>query len=309
METRKFLALAIMALPLLAACEKNDKSEEEEGGGNIEVTMSSIAGEWYLNVPNMSDTDEETLVIKNDGSFVLENSYSYEYDGKKVIGSQTRTEGRFTLNGTTLTSTVSKVQYRYSEWENGEYKGLKDWQDEEYSDMFETAQVSLLRGGAVLLFSTNVDDNQDVRMSGEKIIYFKKGAKLPSDKSELQGTWFCMEEYMGPESGEAIRIAVRFDGDNIDLIVVPWSQRFICKYNYKDGMVSSTGEVVFRTLWREDGCNEMNMSDPFDSEWLPTYDPEQYTGNLTDGFAFPFIVDGKNAYSRFVGLSPFYTKQ
>ena len=283
-------------MPLLTACDEKITDDETGGEGSTEVSMATLAGEWYLNLPESSETVNESLVINKDGSFVMERKYLY--DGQ--VSSENHMEGKFKLEGNYLLCQTTKSQYRYSNWDNGQYKGMSEWQDDQYSQMADTIQVSLIRGGSVLLLMTSYDEGAT--------FYFKKGAKLPSDKSELQGTWFWMEQYFNP-GDRAVRVAVKFDGDNIDLIVCPWSQRFICKYTYKDGIVSSTGEVTFRTLWRVDGANELNPTNPFDSEWLPTYDPEQYTGNLSDGFSFPFIVNGKNAYSRFVGLSPIYTKQ
>ena len=299
MDIKRLFAWAIIALPLFAACDEEDKITTEEGGeGSVEVTMKALAGEWYLNLPDISETEERSLVIKADGSFVMQETYSFD----SQIHSQFRIEGKYKLNGTTLVGEVSKSQFRSAKWNNNQYAGLGEWEDYEYYDFADTAQVSLLKDGSVLLIKSNYYGSEQASF------YFKKGSKLPSDKSVLQGTWFWMDEFKD-QGRDVVRVAVKFDGDNIDLIVVPWSQRFICKYEYKDGVVTSKGEVTFRTLFKENGANEMNYSNPYDSEWLPTYDPKQYTGNLSDGFSFPIFVDGKTAYSEFIGLTPIYQKQ
>lgn len=304
MEIKKFLSWALIALPLLAACDDDEKiNNEEGGGGSNEVTMSNLTGEWVFNISQVSESVEESLVIKADGSFVNETTYYYYERGTKIINSLHRTEGKYKLEGTTLIGKITKAQYRYANWRNNTYQGLSDWENDEDIVTNDTAQVSLLRGGTVMIMQSEFEYEEDMA------IYFKKGSNLPNNKSELNGTWFSMFASKYDNETEEINIAIKFDGDNIDLIVVPWSQRFICKYTYKDGIVSSEGEVTFRTLWRENGANEMNMENPFESEWLPTYDPEQYTGNLSDGFSFPFIVDGKKAYSLFVGRASVYTKQ
>lgn len=305
---KKFLVWALLALPVFAACGDKEKTSEE--GGSTDVTMSNLVGEWFMNFTDESSQTEHTLIIKSDGSFIEDEVESYDYDGTMLVGYQTHFEGKYKLNGNKLTGEITKAQYKEAKWEGGRYVGLTDWQDITFEGETSYSIVTLLKNGAVMMIEYAFDDEDDYQSSSKDInFYFKKGAKLPSDKSELQGTWFW---YDSPRKGgdeKVVRVAVKFDGDNIDLIVAPWSQRFICKYNYKDGIVSSVGEVTFRTLWREDGANEMNWQNPYDSEWLPSYDPEQYTGNLSDGFAFPFIVDGKTAYSLFVGLSPVYTKQ
>lgn len=296
MEIKRLFAWALIAMPLLAACDDDKINNEENGGDSTEVTMATLTGEWYLHLPESSETIDESLVINKDGTFVMQRTYSSEGQ----VSFENHSEGKFKLEGNKLIGQNIKSQYRYSIWDNGQYKGMSEWQDDDYSQMADTIQVSLIRGGSVLLLFTSYDEGAT--------FYFKKGSKLPADKSELQGTWYWMEESYKSDD-RAVRVAVKFDGDNIDLIVCPWNQRFICKYTYKDGIVSSSGEVTFRTLWRADGANELNPTNPYDSDWLPTYDPEQYTGNLSDGFSFPFIVNGKNAYSIFVGLNPVYTKQ
>ena len=296
---KKFLAWALIALPVLAACENEDEIKDEDvAGGSVEVSMKSLAGEWYINEPEQGQSTVENLTIKSDGSFVLEIENSYEDENLQtvVVSYIQHVEGKFELDGTILRGTVSKVQSKHSLWDQGRYVGLSDWEEDSYS-FPENAEVSLLRGGSLLLLESEYG----------VMMYLKKGGKLPNDKSELQGKWFSFESYKAGDM--TISVAIKFDGDNIDLIVGPWSQRFICKYTYKDGVIASSGEVTFRTLWREDGCNDFNNEDPWASEWLPTYDPQQYTGNLTDGFSFPFVVDGKKAYSLFVGRSPIFTKQ
>ena len=291
---KRLLAWAMIALPLLAACDGDKVGNEENngGGGSGDVTLSKLAGEWYLNVPDLYESLEVSLIINTDGSFVNESVYSYDNNGIKVIVSQHRVEGKYKLEGSLLIGKVNKAQYKTSG---------SDWQDEQYEAVDDTAKVSFLRNESVLLIQSLSPDERDASF------YFKKGTSLPNNKSELQGTWYSMETR--DEKEAPICVAVKFDGDSIDLIVVPWSQRFICKYKYEDGIVSSDGEVTFRTLWHENGANELNEEDPFASEWLPTYDPEQYTGNLTDGFSFPFIVDGNTGYCIFVGPSIIYNKQ
>ena len=52
MEMKKLFVWAFMALPVLAACDSGEKIDdvEEEGGSKVEVTMKTLAGEWYINL-------------------------------------------------------------------------------------------------------------------------------------------------------------------------------------------------------------------------------------------------------------------
>lgn len=303
MEIKKLFAWAMIALPLLAACEKgsSEKEKEEGGQGTEGITLGDIAGEWYMNLSENVSLINESLVINSNGSFVAEMTNSYEDQGRTIISSKVRIEGRFILDGTSITGDVTKAQRlnQNGEWENTEMKPFG-----------ENQKVSLLRNGTVLLLTYDYkEDYPDAPVKKGMEFYYRKGATLPSDNSELQGTWFWMDKYMSNDK-EDIRIALKFTGNNIDLIVAPWSQRFICEYTYKDGFVSSKAPITFRTLWKWNGSNPLNPEDPYDSEWLPTYDPDQYRGNLTeDGFSFPIIVDGDTAYSMFLGLQEIYTKQ
>ena len=297
---KKFLAWALIALPVLAACENEDELNDENGTASVsvEVSMKSIAGEWFVNEPERGRSGIETLTIQENGSFVLEieNSYVDPTLQTLIVNNLKHVEGTFELDGTILRGTVSKAQSKYAVWEQGRYVGLSDWEEDTH-ELPDNAEVVLVRSGSVML----------LRSEFGTVMYFKKGVQLPNDISELQGIWFSFEAYKAGD--EKVNIAIKMNGDNIDVIVEPWAQRFICKYTYKDGIIASSGEVTFRTLWREDGCDDFDYDDPWAAAWHPTYDPQQYTGNLTDGFSFPFVVDGSKAYSMFVGNSPVFIKQ
>ncbi len=296
---KKFLAWALIALPVLAACENEDELKDENvSGTSVEVSMKAMAGEWYVNEPDRGRPGIETLVIQENGSFVLEieNSYMDPSLQTLIVNNLKHVEGQFELEGNILRGTVSKAQSKYAVWEQGRYVGLSDWEEDTH-ELPDYAEVVLVRSGSVML----------LRSEFGTVMYFKKGAQLPNDISEIQGIWFSFEAYKAGD--EKVCIAMKMNGDNIDLIVEPWAQRFICKYTYKDGIIASSGEVTFRTLWREDGCDDFDYDDPWAASWHPTYDPQQYTGNLTDGFTFPFVVDGNKAYCLFVGNSPLFIKQ
>ena len=335
MEIKRLFAWAIIALPLFAACDNNDEVTIEDGDKpSTEVSLKNLVGEWVLDLSGNSESENRTLVINSDGSFVMENSFSYYNDGQRIISSQFRIEGKFKLIDKNLISDVTKAKQRFADWQDNQYVGMTDWEDMEDHQIADTAQISIIKDGSVLLMKSVYKDPYTPDMPAETIcsFYFKKGSNINFNISELQGTWFWWDEsgFTGKDEDvvrvavkfdgdnhhavpdipvRVVRVAVKFDGDNIDLIVVPWGQRFICKYEYKNGVVTSKGEVTFRTVWKEHGSNPINYTNPYDSEWLPTYDPQQYQGNLVDGFSFPIIVDGKTAYSEFLGLSPIYQKQ
>ncbi len=311
MEIKKLFAWAAIALPILAACDSGEKinNSEEGGGSQVEVTMKNIVGEWYLNLTGEGDVTEETLTFNNDGSYVSEVTLYRINDGNKEISSQNRTEGTFKLEGSILIGTVTKSQHRYTQWVNGVNQGLSDWQNNGAYESFDSVQVSLLRDGGLLVLETEYRISDQVSES-YAAFYFKKGSSLPSDNSEIQGTWYWFSWGMVEDNEWAVRVAVKFEGDDVDMVITPWGARYTGKYTYKDGIVT-IGKTTFYTSREKDGYGgDMNYANPYaTTTWrIPDAD-DYYQNSYPNGFSFPFIVSGNKAYSNFVGLTPIYIKQ
>ncbi len=295
-------------MPLFAACDSGDKINDEgnEEGQSVEVSMKNLVGEWFLNSFGELEETEQTLSIKSNNTYVEETTVYSTHDNKKEIRNQYRTEGTFTLEGSRLYGKVTKSQSRYAKFVDGENTGLSDWEDNDWYTSFDTVQVSLLRNGSLLLLQTVYSNGEDI--NANTAFFFKKGAKLPSDKSELQGTWYWMESGMISDDA-VVRVAVKFTNDNVDMIITPWGARYTGKYTYKDGIVS-IGKTTFYTTRDKTGYNDViDYNNPYDSEWRIPGDDDYYQNGYPDGLSFPFIVNGKIAYSLFVGLAPVYQKQ
>lgn len=310
MDIKRLFAWAIIALPLFAACDSGDKINDEgnEEGTSVEVSMKTLAGEWFLNTSDEFEVTEHTLTINSDGSYVEETTMYSTYDDKKEITSQYRNEGTFKLEGSRLYGKVTKAQSRYSRWVDGQNTGLTEWEDNDWYTSYDTVQVSILRNGSLLVLQAiYAGYGQDI--NAYTSFFFKKGAKLPSDKSELQGTWYWMETGMISDDEAVVRVAVKFTNDNVDMIITPWGARYTGKYTYKDGIVS-IGKTTFYTTRDVDGYNDViDYLHPYDSEWRIPGPDDYYQNSYPDGFSFPFVVNGKLAYSQFVGLAPVYQKQ
>ena len=312
MDIKILFAWAIIALPLFAACDEGDKITNEEGGDNgtsVEVSMKALIGEWFINTFDESEDVNNTLTFKSDGTYVEETVYYSKYDGKTEISSQYRTEGTFKLDGSILIGTVTKSQCRYANWVNGVNKGLTEWEDNEWYSSFDSLQVSLLRDGALLLLEANGTGSETQQHEGYASFFFRKGAKLPNDKSELQGTWYWYSYGMIRDDAADVRVAVKIDGDNIDMVITPWGARYTGKYTYKDGIVT-IGKTTFYTSRDKTGYGDvMNYEKPFETKWRTPEPDDYYQNGYPDGFSFPFVVSGNTAYSMFVGLAPVYKKQ
>ncbi|MBR6370128.1 MAG: hypothetical protein IKS24_03500, partial [Bacteroidaceae bacterium] len=217
------------------------------------------------------------------------------------ISSQYKLDGTYELKGSNLITNITNSQFRYMESNK-----MSDWISGDEGLGQDTASVSLLKDGAVMLVEHSVSSEPySIDMQDYFSMYFKKGTALPGNNEELQGTWYWHFSMDGKSS--EIRMAVKFDGDNIDLVIPAWGQRYTGKYTYKDGFVV-VGKTTFYTSRDVNGVNLINMEKPFESEWRIPGD-EDNQGYYPNGLSLPFIVNGKKAYSIFDGLSPVFTKQ
>ena len=309
MDIKRLFAWAIIALPLFAACDSSDKidDEENEEGSSVEVSMKTLVGEWFLNTIDEGQETEHTLTINSNNTYVEETTFYSTYNNTKEIRNQYRTEGTFTLEGSRLYGKVTKSQSRFANYVNGQNTGLTDWEDNDWYTSYDTVQVSILRNGSLLLLQTVYSNGEDI--NANTAFFFKKGAKLPSDKSELQGTWYWWDTGMIWEDEAAVRVAVKFTNDNVDMIITPWGARYTGKYTYKDGIVS-IGKTTFYTTRDKTGYNDViDYKNPYDSRWRIPEADDYYQNGYPDGLSFPFVVNGNTAYSQFVGLAPVYQKQ
>lgn len=296
---KKYLLWAMLfALPVLVSCNKDKDDVEEEN--SPEISVNKLIGTWYLNLSTESEVSEETVIFSSNGAFVTEETYFYidPATGKKEISSQYKLDGTYELKGSNLITNITNSQFRYMDSNK-----MSDWISDDEGLGQDTASVTLLKDGAVMLVEYSGSSEPYSIEQSYFSMYFKKGAALPGNNDELQGTWYWNFSMDGKSS--EIRMAVKFDGDNIDLVIPAWGQRYTGKYTYKDGFVV-VGETTFYTSRNENGVNLINMEKPFESEWRIPSDDQGYYPN---GLSLPFIVDGKKAYSIFEGLSPVFTKQ
>jgi|GEM_PF-1792138 len=305
---KKYFAFLVMMLPLLAACDDEDENGNSggNGGGSTEITLSTVAGEWYMTTGDSYSSEEESMTFNKDGSCVmLSTSYSY-VNSQKVISRQDRMQGTFTLDGNEMDIHFTKSEYKESIWnEAGEYQGLTDWTADKYFDPEEDGDIDvdlkLISGGSVVIVTQEYE--YDGTEYTESMMFFKKGASLPSDRSVLNGTWYWYEQ----GSDNEVRLAIKFDGSNADMVITPWGERYVGSYTYKNGTITISN-TTFYTSRTNDG-NLINWQDPYSSGWNIPDENSWNQGNFEGDISFPFVVDGNNAYSMFVGLSPIYVKQ
>ena len=103
---------------------------------------------------------------------------------------------------------------------------------------------------------------------------------------------------MGAEEDKTVRIAYKFDGDNFEIIIVPWGQRYTGTYTYGKGKVTlnTTAGYTSREPGTGDGWGEGDL-DPVTlvGNWSTLNEDRWY--NPTEGI---FFAIGDEAFGVFL---------
>lgn len=145
-------------------------------------------------------------------------------------------------------------------------------------------------------------DEED-NFSEQADILYKVGQNADTPSKDIQGTWLW---YMHGDK-QNIRAAYIIDGDKIELIIVPYSQRMVGKYSYRNGKIyPQFTEFYSGRGQRGDGFGEGAIDEA--TLACDTW----FICNKGD-FAFvpeelPFIGNGSEAYAAIVGFSTVFKK-
>ena len=295
MDIKRTFACAIIAMPLLVACNNDDKMGNDDQLAAT-VTLQDLAGEWHLTLVTPDEINADSVLINPDGSYQSSYTLSYNEEGQYKPFYQYRDEGKFGpfINGNLLIDNVTMSRVRYATAVDDIEQAIWDTIPEYIGA--DTARVSLLCQGSVLRFEyfngPATATSQDIESS---YFYLKKGAtNLPSDKSLLQGTWYCKEK------DDAITLALRFSGDNVELYDGGFAKLYKGTFTYKDGIVSIGRTEMFVS---QDIINDQN---PFNSQWQTAQSQQNHHEN---GISFALIVNNNTAYSVLFDDGHVFTKQ
>lgn len=268
-------------MPLFVACERAER--EIDDGNNI--IAGQLLGNWSLKDCVLNPETETKISFRHDRTYVGTHIYYMYREGIQYISEEFRTEGTFQFEKGKVALWAEKTLYREGNYdkETGIYE-LDEWEDlgNGSSDEREPeiSKVNLILDGKVLVM--NRDDNCT--------FLYKEGTIMPSDTSALKGTW--ISDYKN-ENYEHL-YALKITDDTLELIFGHFGDRFVCKYDYKEGYVS-VSESKYYYFDDESGV-EYNMDDPFANEWVLSdeeFDEEDIWFN-----GFPMIVEGSTAYAR-----------
>ena len=168
-----------------------------------------------------------------------------------------------------------------------------------------SANIYLLYDKNVLVMKAKPYGGEDYSISEAATILYRDGKEPTTLKSEIQGEWHW---YMRGDS-TYVRGAYKFNGDNFELIVTPWGQKYTGTYTYKGGFVTLniTNGYTSREPGSGDGWGEGEL-DPktLEGTWY-TLNRERWA--FEPGMVEPFLVNGTEAYGSLANLPCVFYKK
>lgn len=280
------------------------------------IKRSDLVGEWYCNADNRRTFHEQTLTIHSDGSFVRLIT-RYELNGtEKYIAYQGRSEGSLKVKGNSLSMKVSKVLYRSAQGSIPGNVELSEWKnDTDYSRKTKTARISFFQNSQALLINNLYYPSDD---DEELTLFLRKGAALTCNSQDLQGTWYTYRKLPvddepfkeNVELFDAVDIAINFNNDSIDMIINMDGARYVGRYTYENGVLSTVDTLTYYSCWNLGEDNNADWEDPYSVQWRESYlgDPDAVS-QFYKGYTILFIPDAETAYCHFGYYTVQFKKQ
>jgi len=158
-----------------------------------------------------------------------------------------------------------------------------------------------LYGNDVIVFKEIITRSET--QEGLAFILIKAGAKINVTAQDIKGFW-CWYDVFTEDTGEIIRAAIKLDGQNFELTITPWGQRYIGTYTYENAILTlnTTQGLTSRQPGTGDGVL-WDRLDPYTlecEEWAelnPSYwDVDAVSGNI-------FVVNSTNAFGTIANIS------
>ena len=168
-----------------------------------------------------------------------------------------------------------------------------------------TANIYLLYNKNVLVMKAKPADGDGYSISEAATILYRNGNAPTTNKSEIQGEWHW---YMKGDT-TYVRGAYKFNGDNFELIVTPWGQKYTGTYTYEGGFV--TLNITNGYTSREPGTGYGFGEGDLDPETLVgtwnTLNRDHWA--FDPGMVEPFLVNGTEAYGSLANLPCVFYKK
>lgn len=261
---------------------ENDPTGGVSGGG--QVSSKSIVGTW-----EMTTEGGTAQLILTDKKFTM-------------IQESDKTEGTYTTKGDKITLTPEKF------YEKSPNTGAWiETKPEDGDDEPATMKVQLLKDNNVLI--ATIEEVYDEEFAQQEdpffLMFYRKGANINASSSELQGKW----QWSLRGNKEIVRAFVEFKGNNFDLIIPAWRERYQGTYTYQNGMVQFNTTDFTTREWQEEGNESLKY---LYTGWRSiTAEEQQWGYGPSFGMKFnrAFIAVGKQGYTYLANMPAIFEKQ
>lgn len=277
MNMKKISILMLSALALFfVGCNEDEGSSE---GGDSNATAEALVGKWSLDLHGYKISLNFTKTTLDIETPYSKENFTYTFK-----------------DGVLATKIVSRKVNRNDSWVD--------------DPIHDTLKVTLyykpiiLYDSSVLVLRYDTPDMQYGQGGrGEVEFYFREGRTCPATAQDIQGNW-CWRLFGEKETARA---TVKFEGNNFDLKILPWGERYLGTFTYENGIVvCSVTEFQVRENVSDGGS--MKLED-VDKNWrLPTENDYRKEGSFGLHFSFPFITNGNESYCNIANLSALFYK-
>lgn len=289
-----YFALAAFAT-MFVSCGDDDKP----GNNTTDENGISVVGTWNLH----HDDDFETLELNAGNAYNLNSSSFF------------KEEGSYTFADNTLTLTPTKAWNRdYIRDDvhggpimdnDGNYM-FTEWTETDLQYGTRSNQVRLIYNGDVMLLKTIEDHGDPYEVWAP---YVKDDATRVSNSNDIQGKWYWLLE--GGEGFSVPRVIVNVNGNNGDIIIAPWGERYTGTVRYEKGVLYMDDPTFYTTRYEdgEGGWEHINEDDPENSDWRIPGSDGNYGQPAFGMISMGFVVDGNEAYGGIANLLAVFHKQ
>lgn len=268
---KRILSCLILGASYLLTCAQGIIVYKTDGT-QIKVPYEQLDSIATYPADDVTPPSDETISASDlsgeweDGGLGFSNDYKLTFSGNQVTVEQDGSmvyQGAYTLSDNVVSFVVNGTTYK--------------------------SAAGLAGGKAVLIMKEVYEDGS------ENLAFFlvKKGMTVNTKKEDIQGQWLWWFEF-GEE--REVRISYKFEGDNFDMIITPWGQRYTGTYTYANGRVHLNITTGYTS--REEGTGYGSGAGDLDPvtlecDWKPLYQ-ENWSFESLDGL---FFVVGDEAYA------------
>jgi len=231
-----------------------------------------------------SDDDDNTVPPTPEGSTTNPSAIT-----KENLKGEWNSNGMEMNQGVSLTFEGDQVTFKQNDQVG--YQGaytIKDGvasfsiEDKNNNTKVTYQTVSSLVGGNSVLVVKQIVSTPDYNEEYLAFALVKKGMTITTTKNEIQGQWIA---YEGEGQDKWPWLSYKFEGDNLELIVGPWSLKCTGNYSYTNGILHFKPTAYYRAQGNID-------PNTLEANWQPSDDSYEFEGLLlmaTDE-AYSFVV-------------------